>query len=180
MSGKSALMHRMTHDKFMLEYIPTIGVDFANTSVNLEKNDNLKLRVWDCAGQEMFFPIAKVYFSNANVAMITFDMRELSSFNSVHMWIQRVQEHSKVGRHISIILVGTHSDSKKSLSTTTVATRFARLNNFTLIQVSSKSGENVKDAFNAAARAFIKNQHNIEENAVTLTNNNMPKQSCCC
>jgi small GTP-binding protein len=178
MSGKSTLMHRMIHDKFTLEYIPTIGVDFASTVVNLVDTGNLKLKIWDCAGQERFFPITRVYFTNANVAMITFDMRELFSSNSIHMWIQRVHMHSKVGRCAHIMLVGTNSDSKKSVLTKNVATQFAHQNNLTLIQVSSKSGKNVKEAFYAAARMFT--NCTVDENTITLTKDNTPQHSCCC
>lgn len=48
-TGKSAIMIRFTDDRFIENYLTTIGVDFKFRSLKLE-NQNFKLQIWDTAG----------------------------------------------------------------------------------------------------------------------------------
>jgi hypothetical protein len=48
-SGKSALLRRLTQDKFDSHYDTTIGADFGTVRVKIDGR-TVKLLVWDCAG----------------------------------------------------------------------------------------------------------------------------------
>ena len=53
--GKSNLLSRFTRDEFSVESKPTIGVEFATRSLNID-GKVVKAQIWDTAGQERFLP----------------------------------------------------------------------------------------------------------------------------
>lgn len=59
--GKSCLMIRFVEDKFKCYIDPTIGVEFG-TKVIAVKDQQIKIQIWDTAGQESFKSITRSYF----------------------------------------------------------------------------------------------------------------------
>lgn len=51
--GKSCLMHRMCHNEFTEDHEVTVGVEFGSLLVRMH-DVNVKLQIWDTAGQEAF------------------------------------------------------------------------------------------------------------------------------
>lgn len=59
--GKSSLFVRFCDDVFEDNYMPTIGVDFRFKVLNHDKK-NIRLQIWDTAGQEKFRTITSAYY----------------------------------------------------------------------------------------------------------------------
>ena len=59
--GKSNLLSRFTSNKFNIESIPTIGVEFATKSIEVE-GKTIKAQIWDTAGQERYRAITSAYY----------------------------------------------------------------------------------------------------------------------
>ena len=59
--GKSCLMMQFIEKKFKSFIDPTIGVEFGSVKIRLNETD-LKLQIWDTAGQESFKSITRSYF----------------------------------------------------------------------------------------------------------------------
>ena len=59
--GKSTLLKRFTDDTFSEFHEPTIGVEFAIKTIQIN-NVNIRLQIWDTAGQEEFISIARSYY----------------------------------------------------------------------------------------------------------------------
>ena len=59
--GKSCLMMQFIEKKFKSFLDPTIGVEFGSIKVKCREHD-IKLQIWDTAGQENFKSITRSYF----------------------------------------------------------------------------------------------------------------------
>ena len=59
--GKSCLMMQFLEKKFKTHIDPTIGVEFGSVKINRNGHE-LKLQIWDTAGQESFKSITRSYF----------------------------------------------------------------------------------------------------------------------
>jgi len=59
--GKSCLMMRFIEEKFSTLTDPTIGVEFG-TKVVAVGNQQIKVQIWDTAGQESYRSITRSYF----------------------------------------------------------------------------------------------------------------------
>ena len=59
--GKSCLMMQFLEKKFKRHIDPTIGVEFGSIKIQTHSQE-IKLQIWDTAGQESFKSITRSYF----------------------------------------------------------------------------------------------------------------------
>ena len=102
--GKSCLLLQFTDRKFSASVGPTIGVDFGSSSLNID-GENVKLQIWDTAGQEDFQAITRAYYREAAAAILVYDMTNLQSYEKLQSWLSAVQCNS-TNPNIVITLVG--------------------------------------------------------------------------
>ena len=57
------------------ENLATIGVDLKSITLQIDEV-NVRLNIWDTAGQEMFAPLTKNYFKNCQGAIAVFDLTD--------------------------------------------------------------------------------------------------------
>ena len=102
--GKSCLLLQFTDRKFSANVGPTIGVDFGSSSLNID-GENVKLQIWDTAGQEDFQAITRAYYREAAAAILVYDMTNLQSYEKLQSWLSAVQCNS-TNPNIVITLIG--------------------------------------------------------------------------
>ena len=74
--GKTSILGRITGKNFEENnYDATVGVEFGNYLVSIKQND-LKLQIWDTAGTECFRSITRIFYRNALLVMIGFDVTQ--------------------------------------------------------------------------------------------------------
>lgn len=113
-AGKSSIIEHMVKGQYSGMMMPTIGVQFFCIS---EKDDKslfpLKLHIWDTCGNERFASIVKLYFRDAHIALLVFDLNNFDINRDIISWIKNFRELNDDGK---IILVGNKKDiiSKES------------------------------------------------------------------
>ena len=60
--GKSCLVFRYITGKFVPNPNKTVNAGYFSTVVELQTNKNIKLEIWDTAGEEMYDSIAPIYY----------------------------------------------------------------------------------------------------------------------
>lgn len=106
--GKSALIIRYCENEFSETYFNTIGVDFKMKTKEIN-NKNIKINIWDTAGQEKFRSLVSSYYRNADIVILTFDLTNIQSFRNIEYWYNEIDflnTYDKV-----IFLVGTKCDN---------------------------------------------------------------------
>lgn len=104
--GKSSMLYRFTEDKFDAEHNVTIGVEFGMKMIKINDR-NIKLQIWDTAGQETFRSITRSYYREAAGVILCYDVTNRKSFNDIIGWLEDIRKTSDVA---NIILVGTKTD----------------------------------------------------------------------
>ena len=105
--GKSSFLNQFQSNEFYTNYTPTIGVDFAIKTIQ-HGGSNVKLQIWDTAGDDRFRSIVMAYFRGAQGIIVMFDITSKSSFDNVTKWIKLSQENAK--EDVKMILVGNKID----------------------------------------------------------------------
>ncbi|KAH7314407.1 hypothetical protein KP509_21G001900 [Ceratopteris richardii] len=106
--GKTSLIRQFCKSHFPEEYKKTIGVDFLEKHVYVKNLcEDVKLMLWDTAGQEEFNSITRSYYRGARGAVICFSTTDRNSFESVENWKQKVED--QCGR-IPMVLVQNKVD----------------------------------------------------------------------
>ena len=72
--GKTSLITRLCEDEFGRSYKQTIGVDFFVKRLELNKNTNVALQVWDIGGQSIFSKMISTYIYEANAVVLVYDI----------------------------------------------------------------------------------------------------------
>lgn len=102
--GKTSLLAKMTENRFFHFSEPTIGAGFHSLRIG----DGRTAEIWDTSGQERYRSLVKMYFRNATVVIVVYDVHDRQSFEDVvSYWIRVACEHVQ-GPHI--YLIGSKAD----------------------------------------------------------------------
>lgn len=157
----------------------TIGVDFKIKTIDVDGH-TIKLQIWDTAGQERFRTITSSYYRGANIIMLTFDVADRSSFESVtRLWMIEVERYAC--DNVVKCLVGNKTDlTKQRVVTVEDAKEVAASLNLSYFETSAKTGEGVDEAFLGAVRQVLKAQGAVPKaSGVSLRASAPPKKKGC-
>ncbi|KAG5276937.1 ras-related protein Rab-6B-like isoform X2 [Sardina pilchardus] len=150
--GKTSLITRFMYDSFDNTYQATIGIDFLSKTMYLEDR-TVRLQLWDTAGQERFRSLIPSYIRDSTVAVVVYDITNVTSFQLTSKWIEEVR--SERGSDVIIMLVGNKTDlEEKRQISTEEGERKARELSVMFIETSAKNGCNVKQLFRRVAAAL--------------------------
>ena len=155
--GKTSIAVRYLENKFTDSHIVTLGAQFQQPRIQLQNGNTLKLNLWDTAGEEKFRSMLPMYYKSAKAAILTYDIGNRNSFESVDYWIEALSEHVKAENTV-LLLVGNKKDleADKKQVDTAIAQEVARKNGMFFLEVSAKTGENVNELFSVMAEELSK------------------------
>lgn len=156
--GKSSIVTRLIKNEFSDQYkCATVGAAFQTKHININ-NKRIRFECWDTAGQERYRSIVPMYYRNANVALIVYDISNRESFEKVTEWVKELKE--KGPPNIMIIIVGNKLDLGENRQVEkSVAKEYADSNSFIFSEVSAKTGDNVMDLFCNIASKMLNNNN---------------------
>ncbi|KAI9286147.1 ras family-domain-containing protein [Umbelopsis sp. AD052] len=143
--GKSCLLLQFTDKRFQPAHDLTIGVEFGTRFVTVD-GKQIKLQIWDTAGQESFRSITRSYYRGAAGALLVFDITRRETFDHLVTWLEDVRKHANPNTSIMVLGNKSDLDSKRQV-TREEAERFARENDLFYLETSAKAANNVEEAF---------------------------------
>ncbi|KAF8495385.1 ras-domain-containing protein [Gautieria morchelliformis] len=170
--GKSSLLVRLTDERFLTTPDPTVGVEFGSKLIYIDEEDKtVKLQCWDTAGTESFRSITRSYYRGACGALVVYDVTSQASFANARTWLTDVRQYADpnltcilVGNKVDLCESGDGTDAGATGSTsrrkrrevlTETAELWAKEEGLLFIEASAKSGDNVNEAFQQAARDVV-------------------------
>ena len=146
--GKTSIASRYCKNSFNEHHINTIGGAYQQQKVVLNNGAMVKLHIWDTSGQERFRAMTNLYYRDAQVAILTYDITNESTFASIDFWIQELK-YKVENENMILCLVGNKCDVNKDdrKITTVRGKNFAEENNMIFYETSAKTGEGVKELF---------------------------------
>ena len=95
--GKTSIISRYMTDSFNPAIGSTPGANFTTKTVFMEKeNQSIKYEIWDTAGQERYRALAKVFYKNAAICILVYDITRKSSFDELkNYWIKEIKENAQ-------------------------------------------------------------------------------------
>ncbi len=144
--GKSSILNRFSQDKFEPNYQATIGLDFHSKNVMIN-GANVRLLLYDTAGQEKFKSLIPMYIRDANVIIVVYDITNSDSFTHTSHWVNETKDLRRedaifclVGNKIDLADKRTVSEEKGK--------NYAKENGFIFAEVSAKDGLHIQELFN--------------------------------
>ena len=160
--GKTSIASRFCKNSFNENYINTIGGAYQQQNIVLNNGTKMKLHIWDTSGQDRFRSMTNLYYRDAQVAILTYDVTNEQSLESLNYWLSELSD--KVDQeNMLLCLAGNKNDvdsSEKKVSTAK-GKQFAEEHNMIFYETSAKTGAGVKELFQAIA---VKEYAIIQEN----------------
>ena len=146
--GKTSIASRYCKNIFNEHHINTIGGAYQQQKVILNNGAAVKLHIWDTSGQERFRAMTNLYYRDAQVAILTYDVTSESSFSGIEFWITELK-YKVENDNMILCLVGNKCDVNENERKVQKLNgkKFAEDNNMLFFETSAKTGEGVKDLF---------------------------------
>ena len=195
--GKTSIISQFTKGIFNPDLMSTNGATFSTKKKEFkESNKILSFEIWDTAGQEKYRSLAKMFFKDAAVALIVYDVTSKKSFEEIKAyWMDLVKENGP--KKVIMYIVGNKIDlSEKEVVNEDEARAFAENENVNFWLTSAKNSTGIDELFNEIGNQYLSpdfnnneeiKQRKMRKNEVTkvnkenaLQNNkNSKKQGCC-
>lgn len=156
--GKTTLTQRYVSGHFNMSTKMTIGVDIATKIVEI-KDWRITLQIWDFGGEDRFRFFLPAYARGSFAGIFMYDITRYSTLMDFDTWMDVFQKGIDFKSNpIPIIMVGGKIDlDHKRGVLYEEAFNFALSRNiFTLIECSSKNGDNVELIFKLVTHIVMK------------------------
>ena len=150
--GKTSIASRFCKNSFTDNYINTIGGAYQQQNIVLNNGAKIKLHIWDTSGQDRFRSMTNLYYRDAQVAILTYDVTNEQSLESLNYWLNELNDKVEIDNMV-LCLAGNKSDieSSKRQVSTAKGKAFAEEHNMIFYETSAKTGAGVKELFQAIA-----------------------------
>ena len=91
--GKTSIIQRYTNNSFNPAISTTSGANFISKIINFpEENQTIKFEIWDTAGQEKFRSVTKIFYKNASICVLVYDITRRETFEELeNFWVEEVK-----------------------------------------------------------------------------------------
>ena len=165
--GKSSIYLRYFNNKFNVNTMVTVGVDFKTKYFKFDDEKEIKINFVDTAGQEKYRAISQNYLKGTDGVIFVFDLTKKETFQLIADWMQFMKEHNKM--NIGKILFGNKNDliSERGISYDE-GKNLANELECNYYEGSAKTGENIEILMQEIARITYLEWKNNDEDKDTI------------
>ena len=130
--GKTCMCARFIQGRFLPDTTMTIGATYSTKIIRVGGNGSVagarraKVQIWDTAGQERFRSMARLYFREAKIGVVCFDITDKDTLGAAEYWIDELAVPVDIcildERHVIQVDGPTHFDQDGELK---LADKFA-------------------------------------------------------
>lgn len=162
--GKTSIRRKYLGLGFRSNYIPSLGVDFAQKTVVYDDDETVRLVIWDIAGQSQFQSLRRRYYEGCSGLILAYSVVDRESFDNASKWL--VEAKGYMDKFPALIIVGNKIDlrsyhPKEDIITYEEGLEFTKRFSEQLdtpaifIETSALTGENIDRAFEKLTRLMI-------------------------
>ena len=185
--GKTCILRRYVENKFLKNHLATIGIDFKTKNVVVNSKE-IKLKIWDTAGQDRFRNITNQYYKGADGIFLVFDLTDRSTFEKIENWMKQITANTH-SEEIGLVLLGNKCDSEGRVVQESEGIDMATTLGIKYFETSALNGYNINESFQFLTEEIMRKK-NIFGNTTTQNGSNVKlsennnkqtkkKDSCC-
>lgn len=140
--GKTSLVRQYCEGRFETSRVSTIGVDFQTKVITLP-NGEVKLSIWDMAGQDRFEIVRSGFYRGTRATALVYDLNIPDTLEHLQRWYEETRANCSCQK---FVVVGNKLDLV-SEQDTRFAEKFAQLIGSKHLITSAATGEGVEKMF---------------------------------
>ena len=196
--GKTSIIAQFTKGIFNQDVMSTNGATFSTKIKDFkDEKKTLSFEIWDTAGQEKYRSLAKMFFKDAAVALLVYDITTKKSFDEIKSyWMNLVKENGP--KKVIMYIVGNKNDLIEQQQVKEEEVReYAENEKVSIWFTSAKTSNGIDELFEEIGKKYLSPdftnneeivQRKIRKNEVTKVNkeaamkdtkNNNIKKGCC-
>lgn len=178
-AGKTAIVCRLLFGKYVSPYLATIGVGFTTKEMEISwkkgqeiNHKKITLALYDIGSTKYTISLRPIYYEGANGALFVFDLSSKNSLHNVESYIQEAKD--TLGKLPPSIIVGNKKELRDERTETECLSpgegeNFAKAMSekfgitIPYMEVSAKTGENVKELFETIGRMVLESKSTEEQ-----------------
>jgi len=175
--GKTSLIFRYFDNLFLNASYNTIGFSMRSKLIQGYANYDIKLMIYDTAGQERYFTLVTNFIKNKACILLCFSLASAESFQECKKYAKMINEIKD--EKTVVFLIGTFLDMKskcKNINEKELE-EFIYLNQYKYYEVSSKTGEGIRELFDSTLRILI--DKNLGKDEKKTLQSYAPNLKCC-
>ena len=93
--GKTCIIARFINNTFENNIMSTTGASYAGKTMTFDEYQGkcIKFEIWDTAGQEKYRALTKIFYKDAKVAILVYDITRKESFEEIKTyWYNQIKE----------------------------------------------------------------------------------------
>ena len=106
--GKTSLIRISTGRKIDSGMKPTVTASFTSKRFSYNKKDYV-FNLWDTIGQEKYRALVRIFFKNAIILVLVYDITNKNSFNTLNYWHEQIKNELMNDSYI-LAVVGNKKD----------------------------------------------------------------------
>ena len=186
--GKTALLNRFVDKTYTPTTSSTVTPVFSPSRIETSSGRVVSLQLWDTAGQEKYQSIGKVFYRNANYAVICFESSDADPLPSIQKWKENILS---IEPGCVLFLASTKFDTVSADEQLQVIQKGEELKTqigaVEFFATSALTGDGVEPLFTAVANQWAEQltkqtQANVPQNKLSSQNQSQNKQNkkgCC-
>ena len=151
--GKTAILNKYIHHKFVEDHKATIGADFTTKEISVD-DKLVTLQIWDTAGQERFQSLGHAFYRGSDACVLVYDVTEEKSFAQIEHWRQSFldQASPEDSGNFPFLLIGNKTDLEDERKVETAdGQSLASRHRMLFYETSAKNGSNIETAIREIA-----------------------------
>ena len=108
--GKTSIITQFIDQTFQEDQQSTTGGTFSTKSVKCGNNKTLKFEIWDTAGQERYRSLTKMFYKDANAAVLVYDITRKDSFEQLKSYWAEAEQIKECPENIIVVIAANKND----------------------------------------------------------------------
>ena len=108
--GKTSIITMFMDNEFTEDQQTTTGATFSTKSLTYDKyHKEISFEIWDTAGQEKYRSLAKMFYKDATIAILVYDITRYDSFEQLRdFWVGQLKDNAP--KNLILAIAANKSD----------------------------------------------------------------------
>ena len=163
--GKTCIINQFISNKFDPDQSSSLSAQFISKTLEFKDiNKTLKFDIWDTAGQERFRSLAKIFYKDAKVICLCYDITSKPSFEALtKFWYEKEIKENVEGEPVLVVVANKNDLYLSQTVPNNNGREFAKEINAIFQSTSAQSTEDINLLFDNIGHKIFNPDFNVIE-----------------